>query len=98
MELIEVAPGIDVERDILATWNSRRSCAIRLMDARIFRDGRWDWRKPAWLEPDERLSYDPERNILFLNFEGMHVRTRDDVDRVRRVFERAARRSAGKSL
>ena len=39
------------------------------------------------LSLDERLSYDPERNILFLNLEGMHVRTRDDVDRVRRVVE-----------
>ena len=33
------------------------------------------------------MSYDAERNTLFLNFEGMHVRTRDDVDRVRRVVE-----------
>jgi len=33
----------------------------------------------------QRVTYDPERNILFLNLEGMHVKTRDDVDRVRRV-------------
>jgi hypothetical protein len=32
-------------------------------------------------------SYDAERNTLFLNLEGMHVRNRDDVDRVRRVVE-----------
>ncbi len=35
----------------------------------------------------ERVSYDADRNILFLNLEGLHVRTRDDVDRVRRVVE-----------
>ena len=35
----------------------------------------------------ERVSYDAERNILFLNLEGLHVRNRDDVDRVRRVVE-----------
>jgi propionate CoA-transferase len=35
----------------------------------------------------QRVSYDAERNILFLNLQGMHVKTRDDVDRVRRVVE-----------
>ena len=45
----------------------------------------------------ERISYDAERNTLFLNFEGLHVRTRDDVDRVRRVIENAMpARSAGR--
>jgi propionate CoA-transferase len=89
IELIEVAPGMDVERDILA--HMEFTPMVRnpaLMDARIFRD------EPMQLEEtllglslDERLSYDPDRNILFLNLEGMHVRTRDDVDRVRRVVE-----------
>ena len=89
MELIEVAPGIDVDRDILA--HIEFAPIIRnpaLMDPRIFRD------QPMQLEEtllgiglEERLSYDAERNILFLNLEGMHVRTRDDVDRVRRVVE-----------
>jgi propionate CoA-transferase len=35
----------------------------------------------------DRVSYDAERNVLFLNLEGFHVRNRDDVDRVRRVVE-----------
>ena len=35
----------------------------------------------------QRVSYDVERNILFTNLEGMQVRTRDDVDRIRRVIE-----------
>src|SRR5260221_3010830 len=35
----------------------------------------------------ERISYDAERNTLFLNLEGIHIRTRDDVDRVRRAVE-----------
>jgi propionate CoA-transferase len=58
------------------------------MDARIFRD------EPMQLEDTllglglaQRISYDPSRNTVFLNLEGMHVRTRDDVDRVRRVVE-----------
>ncbi len=31
----------------------------------------------------DRLAYDPERNILFLNFEGLHVRRLADVEAIR---------------
>ena len=89
MELIEVAPGIDIGREILA--HMEFTPIIRepaRMDARIFRD------EPMQLEETllglsltERISYDGERNTVFLNLEGMHVRNRDDVDRVRRVVE-----------
>jgi len=89
MELIEVAPGIDVDRDILGQMEF--TPIVRnpgIMDPRIFRD------QPMELEEtllgigiSERVSYDAERNILFLNLEGLHVRNRDDVDRVRRVVE-----------
>jgi propionate CoA-transferase len=89
VELIEVAPGIDINRDILAQMEF--TPIVRnpgLMDPRIFRD------EPMQLEETllgigmaERVSYDAERNILFLNLEGFHVRNRDDVDRVRRAVE-----------
>jgi propionate CoA-transferase len=92
MELAEVAPGIDIERDILPHMDFRP--IVRKpgkMDARIFRD------EPMQLDETllglglaERLSYDPERNTMFLNLEGMRVKTRDDVDRVRRVIEERA--------
>lgn len=92
MELAEVAPGIDIERDILAQMDFRpivkRPAA---MEARIFRD------EPMQLDETllglgmaQRVSYDPERNVMFLNLEGMHVKNRDDVDRVRRVIEERA--------
>jgi propionate CoA-transferase len=89
MELMEVAPGIDIERDILAHMDF--TPIVRnppIMDRRIFRD------VPMHLEEmllglslAQRVSYDIERNILFLNLEGIHVKSRDDVDRVRRVVE-----------
>ena len=31
------------------------------------------------LDLTDRLSYDPDRNVLFLNFEGLHVRQIEDV-------------------
>jgi propionate CoA-transferase len=89
MVLEEVAPGIDIERDILAHMDFVPIVdKPREMDARIFRD------EPMQLEDTllglslaERISYDAARNTVFLNLEGMQVRTRDDVDRVRRVVE-----------
>jgi propionate CoA-transferase len=89
MELTEVAPGIDIGRDILAHMDFAPIVdKPREMDPRIFRD------EPMQLEDTllglslaERISYDAARNTVFLNLEGMQVKTRDDVDRVRRVVE-----------
>jgi propionate CoA-transferase len=92
MELIEVAPGIDIERDILAHMDFEPVVKKPAeMEGRIFRD------EPMQLDEtllglgmSQRVSYDPQRNVMFLNMEGMHVKTRDDVDRVRRVIEERA--------
>ena len=94
MELAEVAPGIDIERDILAHM------AFRPIVARPEADGRRASSAPEpmgleqallGLQLAERISYDAERNTLFLNFEGFQVRTLDDVDLVRREMERRCR-------
>ena len=90
MELVEVAPGIDIESDILAQMGFKPLVNDpKPMDPRLFREG------VMGLEPwllglslSERLSYDPERNILFCNLEGFQVRTIDDVELVRREYER----------
>jgi propionate CoA-transferase len=44
LELIEIAPGIDVERDVIAHMGFRPHLArdLREMDARIFRPSRMD--------------------------------------------------------
>ncbi len=89
LELIEVAPGIDIDTQIVAQMGfAPRIDSPRLMDPRIF------WQKPMGLAAvlldlrlSDRLSYDPARNVLFVNFEGYAIRTPDDVDSVRRVFE-----------
>jgi propionate CoA-transferase len=89
MELVEVAPGIDIDRDILAHMDFKPIVrGPREMDPRIFLD------KPMGLQEillgmtfSDRLSYDPERNIFFANLEGLHIRTLEDVDMIRREYE-----------
>ncbi|MGX7709162.1 acyl CoA:acetate/3-ketoacid CoA transferase [Methylobacterium sp. Gmos1] len=93
MELVEIAPGIDLERDILAQMDFVPIVDDPApMDPRIFQAG------VMGLEPwllglslADRISYDAQRNTLFVNFEGFHVRTIDDVELVRREFERTCR-------
>jgi propionate CoA-transferase len=97
LELIEVAPGIDVERDILAQMDFRpriaEAGALKTMDPRICRP------KPMQLfaalldlQLADRLSYDAERNTLFVNFAGLAIRSAEDIQSVRRVFEALCRR------
>jgi len=93
MELIEIAPGIDIDRDILAHMDFRPIVRQpKTMDPRIFRP------EPMGLEAAliglslaDRISYDAERNTLFLNFEGLHVRTLEDVERIRETVEERCR-------
>ncbi len=81
LELIEVAPGIDIERDIVNCMGFRPIIRhVRPMDPRLFRTEPINL-KSAMLDLNltERLAYDVERNILFLNFEGLHVRRPEDI-------------------
>ncbi len=93
MELTEVAPGMDIGRDILAHMDFRPIVRDpRPMDPRLFQPqpmGLERWLLGLGLA--DRLSYDAERNILFINYEGFHVRVLDDVETVRREVEARCR-------
>jgi len=94
VQLVEVAPGIDVERDILAHMDFTPIVeAPDEMDPRIFRDTPMGLEKVLLGERDlaDRIVYDSERNILFLNFEGMHIRTEKDVAQVQEAVEERCR-------
>ncbi|WP_454751957.1 acyl CoA:acetate/3-ketoacid CoA transferase [Cupriavidus necator] len=85
MELIEIAPGVDLERDILAKMDFVpivRSPV--LMDERIFRPEPMGLRADVLRLPLEaRFNYDEEKNILFLNFEQLEVKRQEDVEAIR---------------
>jgi len=85
-ELIEIAPGVDLERDVLAKMGFRPaiSSQLKLMDARVFQEGPMGLRDLMAARPlDQRLSYDPVKNRFFLNFEGLAIRSHDDIERIR---------------
>ncbi|HWY73100.1 MAG TPA: acyl CoA:acetate/3-ketoacid CoA transferase [Burkholderiaceae bacterium] len=90
LELAEVAPGIDLERDILARMDFEPIVrgTPRTMDPRIFRPSAMGLRDDLLNVPlPQRLFYDAQQNILFINFEGYSVRTREDVDAIRAAVE-----------
>src|SRR3954470_2461223 len=101
VELTEAAPGVDVERDILAHMGFRPIVNdVRPMDPRFFRPEPMDLRDRLLnLDLTDRLAYDPERHILFLNFEGLHVERPEDVtairDAVATLCQQIGRRLAG---
>jgi propionate CoA-transferase len=64
----------------------------RLMDARIFRPEPMGLREQLLEIPlEQRLSYDPDANLFFVNFEGYSVRSAAEIARIRAlVAERLA--------
>jgi propionate CoA-transferase len=85
LELIEIAPGIDIERDVLAHMAFEPVVREpKLMDARIFRA------EPIGLDGillerplSQRLSLDEQAGELFIDLDGYRVRTLHDVEAVR---------------
>jgi len=85
VELIEIAPGIDLEKDLLAQMEFKPIMKnVRPMDERIFK------LPPMGLKDDllsipipDRLTYDPATNIFYVNFEGLHVRSSADIEAIR---------------
>ncbi|MGV8056449.1 MAG: acyl CoA:acetate/3-ketoacid CoA transferase [Smithellaceae bacterium] len=89
VELIEIAPGVDLDKDILAHMDFKPIIKNpRLMDERIFK------LSPMGLKEDllsiplaDRLTYDAAANILYINFEGLAVRTKKDVEEIGSAVE-----------
>lgn len=91
MELTEIAPGVDLEKDILALMDFTPVMKEepRLMDARIFRPEPMNLKDDLLSVPlEERFTYNPEENIFFVNFENFFVRSRGDIEKIRDTAEK----------
>jgi propionate CoA-transferase len=90
LELSEVAPGVDVERDILAHMDFKPNVrgALAVMDARIFRTEPMGLRDDMLSIPlDQRFTYDPQQNLFFVNFERFSVRSRGEIQAIVKAVE-----------
>ncbi len=91
MELIEIAPGVDLHRDILALMDFPpvMKQPPRLMDPRIFLDEPMGLRRALLRLPvEQRFTYDPEEDLFFVNLEGYEIKTLDDAEEIRRQVTR----------
>ena len=91
MELIEVAPGIDIEQDILKHMGFIPviSKKLKVMDEKIFRTGPMGLRDYLTeLSLEERLTYDPEENLFFVNFEGHKIKNSKDIKAIEEMVTR----------
>jgi propionate CoA-transferase len=90
MELVEVAPGIDIEKHILSQMDfvPIMNTPPWEMDPRIFREDAMGLKEDLLeLSLENRLTYNVEENLFFVNFEGLSIRIRSDIARVRQVVE-----------
>lgn len=82
LELMEIAPGIDMRKDVLDQMGfvPRISPNLKIMDKRIFTAGPMGLKKEMLALPiSERLTYMAEENTFFVNFEGLSIRSLDDI-------------------
>jgi propionate CoA-transferase len=90
LELIEIAPGLDLEKDILGQMGFRPliSPSLKEMDRRIFQPGPMNLKADLLEVPiSERLVYDPVENLFFVNFEGLEIRDEAFIETIRREVE-----------
>ena len=94
LEVIEIAPGIDLERDVLAQMRFTPvvSPQLKQMDARIFRPTPMGLRNDIlYLPLEQRLTYNAKRNVFFVNFEGYEVKSAEDIEEIRNAVEERLR-------
>jgi propionate CoA-transferase len=85
LELVEIAPGIDLDRQILALMDFAPaiSAQLRLMEPGLFEEGPMNLRERMLALPlAERIEFDPRSNVLFVNFEGLAVDAAGDIDEI----------------
>ena len=90
LELIEVAPGIDIDRDILAHIEfSPIVIDPQPMDPSIFAHQPMGLRARMLAMPiEQRFAYDPKLRMLFVDFRQLTIATDRDVERIKAEVER----------
>ena len=89
LELIEVAPGIDLQSGILDLLPFDPIVNDpKLMTPSLFNSDPVGLQKSiSDIGIEDRISYDLNTNTLFLDFAGMRVKTMQDLERIREAVE-----------
>ena len=89
MELLEVAPGIDIETDILPSLEFEPIIDDpRKMDPRLFCPAVMGLKDELLsMSLADRIHYNQATNTIFLNFAGLRVRTPKDVNDIQEAVE-----------
>ena len=89
LDLIEIAPGVDLQRDILDHMEFRPVVhqSIACMDPKIFTDVVMDLQHRSPISLSARLLYNPAENLLYVNFEGLNIETTEDAHRLREYLD-----------
>lgn len=89
LKLTEVAPGVDIERDIIRHlgFGIDDAGATEMLPA-IFSDQPMGLERILFdLHLEDRIHLDPAKDQLYLNFERMRLRTRADLEELRKAIE-----------
>ena len=85
LELIEIAPGIDLQRDILAQMEFMPMISpyLRQMESSLFTDAPMNLRQRMLALPlAQRIELDAQGRVLFINFEGLAVDSGSDIEQI----------------
>jgi len=85
LELIELAPGIDLQRDVLAQmdFTPQISAHLHPMEAALFQSGPLGLRERLLSTPlAARFELDATQQVLFINFEGLTIDSASDIDAI----------------
>jgi len=88
MKLIEIAPGVDLNKDILEQMDFKPIIddSLKTMDKRIFQDELIGLKEDILtLSIEDRLIYDSKENLFFVNFENFHVKSNDDIKEIKEL-------------
>jgi len=90
MELIEIAPGVDLEKDVLQHMGFKPviSKDLKIMEDCIFRPEMMDLKSYLFqLKLEDRLNYVEKDNQFFVNLEGFAVKSIRDIEKIKEAVE-----------
>lgn len=88
LELIEVAPGMDIETDVLArmSFRPRVVAKVATMEAALFTDAPLGLRERLLAVPlESRLDLDAAHHLLYIDFSGLAITASGQIDTIERT-------------